>query len=150
MTLEHAVKPIEILLVEDNPDDVELTKESLKGTQLQYRLSVAEDGADRQHSGALSRGDVFVDVGRADGVRHAGEEAARYPQARDDAQRMVLITGVHAATGDATAAQRRALRVRHALEADGVPPAQLVLSKPLAARAGSGAKEARRVDLQLQ
>ena len=81
----------------------------------------------------------------------ANEVLARMADAaRDDAQRMVLIVGVHAATGDATAAQRRALRVRHALEADGVPPAQLVLSKPLAARAGSGAKEARRVDLQLQ
>ncbi len=44
MTLQEAVKPIEILLVEDNPDDVELTRESLKGTKLKYNLNVAEDG----------------------------------------------------------------------------------------------------------
>ncbi len=46
MTLEHAVKPIEILLVEDNPDDVDLTKESLKGMELPYHLNVAEDGVE--------------------------------------------------------------------------------------------------------
>ena len=46
MKTAEAVKPIEILLVEDNPDDVELTSESLKGMSLDYRLRVVEDGVE--------------------------------------------------------------------------------------------------------
>jgi len=69
--------------------------------------------------------------------------------ARQDDRVMVLITGIYAQADEGVAAQRRALRVRHALEADGVPPAQLVLGKPLHTRAG-GAKAARRVDVLLQ
>jgi chemotaxis family two-component system response regulator Rcp1 len=37
-------QPIEILLVEDNPGDVRLTRETLKETKVLNRLSVAEDG----------------------------------------------------------------------------------------------------------
>ena len=37
-------RPIEILLVEDNPGDVRLIQESLKDTKLLSRLSVANDG----------------------------------------------------------------------------------------------------------
>ena len=37
-------KPIDILMVEDNPDDVELTEECLKGTKINYRLRIVEDG----------------------------------------------------------------------------------------------------------
>ena len=37
-------RPIDILMVEDNPDDVELTEESLKGTKINYRLRIVEDG----------------------------------------------------------------------------------------------------------
>lgn len=36
--------PIEILLVEDNPGDVRLTRETLKETRIINNLSVAEDG----------------------------------------------------------------------------------------------------------
>ena len=36
--------PIEILLVEDNPGDVELTREALEGAKVHNRLHVAEDG----------------------------------------------------------------------------------------------------------
>jgi CheY-like chemotaxis protein len=36
----------EILLVEDNPGDVRLTEEALRGGALAYRLSVAQDGVD--------------------------------------------------------------------------------------------------------
>ena len=34
----------EILLVEDNPADIRLTQEALKGIELEHRLHVAEDG----------------------------------------------------------------------------------------------------------
>ena len=35
---------MEILLVEDNPGDVRLTKEALVGSDTEYRITVAEDG----------------------------------------------------------------------------------------------------------
>ena len=44
--INQLVKPIEILMVEDRPDDVELTQESLKGTKMKYSLNVAEDGVE--------------------------------------------------------------------------------------------------------
>lgn len=39
-------RDMEILLVEDSPDDVVLFREALKDTNIPYRLSVAEDGED--------------------------------------------------------------------------------------------------------
>jgi CheY-like chemotaxis protein len=38
--------PIEILLVEDNPGDVELTREALEAAKVSNRLHVVDDGAD--------------------------------------------------------------------------------------------------------
>ena len=38
------VKPIEVLLVEDNPGDVRLTREALKDSKLWNNLHVVEDG----------------------------------------------------------------------------------------------------------
>lgn len=37
-------KPLEILLVEDSPADIRLTEEALKDTDLEYKLSVVNDG----------------------------------------------------------------------------------------------------------
>jgi len=45
MTAAPAV-PIEILLVEDNPGDVRLTKEALKDAKVRNNLNVAMDGVD--------------------------------------------------------------------------------------------------------
>jgi chemotaxis family two-component system response regulator Rcp1 len=39
-------KPIEILLVEDNPGDVRLTREALRDAKVRNHLSVAVDGAE--------------------------------------------------------------------------------------------------------
>lgn len=47
--LAHAVqkrKPIELLLVEDNPGDVRLTQEALKEGKIEVNLSVASDGVE--------------------------------------------------------------------------------------------------------
>ena len=44
MTEETAAKRIEILLVEDNPGDVRLTKEALKEVKIHNTLSVVMDG----------------------------------------------------------------------------------------------------------
>lgn len=66
----------------------------------------------------------------------------------------VLISGFHDASGDAghnaELARRRAQAVRHALEANGVPAAQLVLDKPQQTLGGGDPREARRVELKLQ
>ncbi|WP_298831490.1 OmpA family protein [uncultured Piscinibacter sp.] len=66
----------------------------------------------------------------------------------------VLISGYHDASGNpeynADLAKRRAQAVRHALEANGVPPAQLTLDKPQQTAGGADAREARRVELRLQ
>lgn len=64
MTIPEIARPIEILLVEDNADDVELTRESLKGTQLKYNLHVAEDGMDAM--GFLRREGKHIGVPRPD------------------------------------------------------------------------------------
>ena len=44
MTSEVTCKPIEILLVEDNPGDVRLTQEALKENKVCNTMSVVEDG----------------------------------------------------------------------------------------------------------
>ena len=66
----------------------------------------------------------------------------------------MLISGFHDATGNpehnADLAKRRAQAVRHALEANGVSPSQLVLDKPQETTGGADAREARRVEMRLQ
>ncbi len=44
MTTSMLGRPIEILLVEDNPGDVRLTREALKEDKVRNRLHVVEDG----------------------------------------------------------------------------------------------------------
>ena len=44
MSDEYLGRPIEILLVEDNPGDIRLTQEGLKEGKIFYNLSVVEDG----------------------------------------------------------------------------------------------------------
>ena len=66
----------------------------------------------------------------------------------------VLISGFHDASGDAQMnadlAKRRAVAVRHALEAYGVSPERLVMSRPELTAGGADDKEARRVELRLR
>ena len=44
MTAPGAFRPIEILMVEDNPGDVRLTREALKGGKVSNEMHVVEDG----------------------------------------------------------------------------------------------------------
>ncbi len=46
MMVSELVKPIEILLVEDNPGDVRLTKEALKEAKVINHLTVLKDGVE--------------------------------------------------------------------------------------------------------
>ena len=59
------VKPIEILLVEDNPGDVRLIREALRDAKLLIRLRVAGDGVEalaslRQERDAAPRPDLIL------------------------------------------------------------------------------------------
>ncbi|NTU49270.1 MAG: response regulator, partial [Syntrophobacteraceae bacterium] len=44
MNSASAGRPIQILLAEDNPDDIELTVEALKDSRVRNRLIVVKDG----------------------------------------------------------------------------------------------------------
>ena len=57
-------QPIEILLVEDNPGDVELTREALETAKVANRLHVVDDGADAVDF--LFRKGAFADAPRPD------------------------------------------------------------------------------------
>jgi chemotaxis family two-component system response regulator Rcp1 len=57
-------QPIEILLVEDNPGDVELTREALGAAKVANRLHVVDDGADAVDF--LFRNGKFADAPRPD------------------------------------------------------------------------------------
>ena len=46
MSVAEALKPVEILLVEDNPGDVRLTKEALKEAKVINNLTVLKDGVE--------------------------------------------------------------------------------------------------------
>ncbi len=74
--------------------------------------------------------------------------------ARADGSKSLLISGFHDASGDAAQnaelAKKRAMAVRHALEANGVTPDRLVLDKPALTTGGADAREARRVDVRLR
>lgn len=63
-TSEGALRPVEILLVEDNPGDVRLTVEALKEGRMNNRLSVVSDGVEALEF--LRRQGRFADAPRAD------------------------------------------------------------------------------------
>ncbi len=57
-------RPIRVLLVEDNPADADLTRETLEGSKLHVDLSVAKDGV--QALAFLNRRGEFAQVPRPD------------------------------------------------------------------------------------
>ncbi len=56
--------PIEVLLVEDNPGDVRLTREAFKDARLHINLRVASDGVEAM--AFLHQGEGFADAVRPD------------------------------------------------------------------------------------
>lgn len=64
MTTAEVTRPIEILLVEDNPGDVRLTLEALKEAKVRNRLNVARDGAEAM--AYLHREGTFAEAPRPD------------------------------------------------------------------------------------
>jgi CheY-like chemotaxis protein len=63
MTTQYS-KPIEILLVEDNPGDVRLTKESLYDARIHNNMIVASDGLEAM--ACLRREGQYADTNRPD------------------------------------------------------------------------------------
>ncbi len=57
-------KPIEILLIEDNPGDARLAREALKDSKVESRLSVVEDGVEAL--AFLHREDEYENAPRPD------------------------------------------------------------------------------------
>ncbi|MBC7460317.1 MAG: response regulator [Thermoleophilia bacterium] len=62
--MSRAMRPIEILLVEDNPGDVRLTREGLKAAKLVNNLSVVNDGLSALK--LLRREGEYADAARPD------------------------------------------------------------------------------------
>jgi chemotaxis family two-component system response regulator Rcp1 len=70
MNIKQLGRPVEILLVEDNPGDVRLTLEAFKEGKVVNTLSVAEDGVEAlaflrgegEHAGAPRPDLIFLDL----------------------------------------------------------------------------------------
>lgn len=66
MRMDNALRPIELMLVEDNPGDVRLTREALRESKLSNNLQVSPDGASalewlhKRKADALSLPDVIL------------------------------------------------------------------------------------------
>jgi CheY-like chemotaxis protein len=59
-----SAKPVELLLIEDNPGDVRLTREALKNSDINVHLSVARDGVEAMDF--LRRSGPFADAPKPD------------------------------------------------------------------------------------
>jgi outer membrane protein OmpA-like peptidoglycan-associated protein len=98
---------------------------------------------------------VYFEPGSAALSAEAQAVLARVADAaRTNAGATVVVSGFHDASGDpgrnAELARQRAVAVRHALEANGVAPASLVLDRPAVVQGGADAQAARRVEVRVQ
>ena len=64
MTIDRGTRPVEVLLVEDNPGDVRLTREAFREASSEIRLHVAADGVEAM--AFLRREGSNVDAPRPD------------------------------------------------------------------------------------
>ena len=70
MNGQQLCRPIEVLLVEDNPGDIELTRQGLKEGKVQVNLNVVMDGSEAidylrragKHAGAVRPDIVLLDL----------------------------------------------------------------------------------------
>lgn len=97
---------------------------------------------------------IYFEVGQDSLPADALDVLNRVAEAARSSGGTVLISGFHDASGDAAAnadlAKRRAQRVQHALEANGLSADRLQLSKPAVTTGDGDPKAARRVELRLQ
>jgi len=87
---------VEILLVEDNPGDVRLTKEGLKGSRIPHRITVVGDGVEAM--AYLKREDTYHDAPRPDIIlldlnlpRKDGREVLAEIKGNPDLRRIPVI-----------------------------------------------------------
>ena len=92
----HLVKPIEILLVEDNPGDADLAREALMDSKLNNSLSVVEDGEEAM--AFLLRNGKYADAPRPDLIlldlnlpKKDGREVLAEIKANDDLKRIPVV-----------------------------------------------------------
>jgi len=95
MNIEEMGKPIEILLVEDNPGDVRLTQEVFKESKIRNQLHVVKDGVEamdflRQGTGANGvRPDlILLDLNLP---KKDGREVLAEIKADDDLKRIPVV-----------------------------------------------------------
>ncbi len=96
MTIEKLVRPIDILLVEDNPGDVDLAREALEGTKMNNMLYVVADGEAAMDF--LYQSGDFADMPRPDLVlldlnlpRKDGREVLAEIKAHKDLKRIPVV-----------------------------------------------------------
>ena len=96
MTIGDFGKPVEILLVEDNPGDVRLTMEALKDCRVRNNMQVARDGVEALAS--LRREGQYAGVSRPDLVlldlnlpRKDGREVLAEMKADESLRRIPVV-----------------------------------------------------------
>ncbi len=96
MTTEPCVKPIDILLVEDNPGDADLAREALHDTKLNNKLYVVGDGETAM--AFLHRANEFSDAPRPDLIlldlnlpKKDGREVLADIKGHDDLKRIPVV-----------------------------------------------------------
>jgi len=93
---DDEARPVEILLVEDNPGDVRLTREALKEGKVRNNLHVVEDGVEAM--AFLRRADRYADTVRPDMVlldlnlpRKGGREVLAEIKTDEDLMRIPVV-----------------------------------------------------------
>jgi chemotaxis family two-component system response regulator Rcp1 len=96
MNESRLVKPIDILLVEDNPGDVDLAREALENSKMHNRLHVVDDG--EKAMAFLRQQDPYAEVPRPDLIlldlnlpRKDGREVLAEVKADDDLKRIPVV-----------------------------------------------------------
>lgn len=98
---------------------------------------------------------LYFDSGKADLPANAPEEISKIiAKLQEDAGKIVLISGYHDETGgaavNAEVAKARAVAVKDALLAAGVPADKVFMRKPAVTLGGADPAEARRVEVRVQ
>jgi len=96
MNTRETGKPVEILLVEDNPGDVRLTQENLRESKIRNNLSVVTDGVEAM--ALLRREGRYAQAVRPDLIvldlnlpRKDGREVLREIKSDDDLKRIPVV-----------------------------------------------------------
>ncbi len=98
---------------------------------------------------------LYFDSGKSELPAGAADEVAKVlAKLQEDSSRIVLISGYHDETGgaavNAEVAKARALALKDALVAAGIPADKIALRKPAVTLGGTDGAEARRVEVRVQ